>query len=62
MLMAAAVLVADDISIVAVPVIAIVAVVDISMDSIVKVVFGSVDVWLMVGWLRMCWSSEFLLM
>lgn len=65
MLMAAALLVADDISIVAVPVIAIVAVVDISMDSIVKVVkvvFGSVDVWLMVGWLRMCWSSEFLLM
>lgn len=62
MLMAAAVLVADDISIVAVPVIAILAVVDISMDSIAKVVFGSVDVWLMVGWLRMCWSSEFLLM
>lgn len=62
MLMAAAVLVADDISIVAVPVITIVAVVDISMDSIVKLLFGSVDVWLVVGWLRMCWSSEFLLM
>lgn len=38
MLMAAAVLVADDISIVAVPVMAMVAVADISMDSIVKVV------------------------